>query len=434
MLCQQSSLRMSQITPPKRLKQSRVQSTVTFTADESSKAEAKAIEKLGESVRIEGFRPGRAPADMIRSKINPADINEETVRMLLPSVFDTLIKEHKLQPIIPPKVDLTSKEPLTLTLTFVERPEVKVKGADKIRVKKTEIKADEKDVNRMVDYLKNQYRTTTPVDRISKEGDELTLDFVGTADGKEVEGTRASGYKLTIGSKTLLPGFEEAVTGLKKDEQKIFTLTFPDKYHAEHLQGKPVTFTATVKGIEEVTIPEFTDAFVKEHRLGESKQDLLDRIGTSLREQEEQAGRGQRERELFDAIRAATQIDLAPELIAHEERMIFDEIAKNLEREKLSMDDWLKQTDRTVEKLQKELEDEAAKRLTLRFAIQWLLDDKKIEAAPEEVNAAIEIMLKSVPDDQRASAAAFYKEGGEGYEELKWRKRVEKLVEGMLAV
>lgn len=423
---------MPMISDPKRLKQSRVQTTVTFTTDESTKAETQAVEKLGQSVRIEGFRPGRAPADMIRSKINPADISEETVRILLPSVFDTLLKEHKLQPIIPPKVDLTSKEPLTLTLTFVERPEVKVKGADKIRVKKMEIKADEKDVNRMVDYLKNQYRTTTPVDRLSKEGDELTIDFVGTADGKEVEGTRASGYKLTIGSKTLLPGFEEAVTGLKKDEQKIFTLTFPDKYHAEHLQNKPVTFTATVKDIHEVTIPEFTDAFVKEHHLGESKQDLLDRIGKSLREQEEQAGRGQRERELFDAIRAATVIDLAPELLAHEQRQVFDEIAKNLEREKLPMEEWLKQTGRTVEKLQKELEDEAAKRLTLRFAIQWLLDDKEIEATSEEVNAAVEIMLKSVPDDQRASAAAFYKEGGEGYEELKWRKRVEKLVEGML--
>ncbi len=433
---------MPQITPPKKLKQSRVQTTVTFTADENAKAEEKALEKLGQSVRIEGFRPGRAPADMIRAKINPADINEETVRILLPSVFDSLLKEHTLQPIIPPKVDLTSRDPLTLTLTFVERPEVKVKGAEKIRVKKTEIKADEKDVNRMVDYLKNQYRTTAPVDqpdsglagRASKDGDELTLDFVGMADGKEVEGTRATDYKLTLGSKALLPGFEEAVTGLKKDEQKIFTLTFPADYHAKHLQGKPVTFTATVKSIADVTIPEFTDAFVKEHQLGETAKDLLDRIGKSLREQEEQAGRAQRERDLFDAIRAATQIDLAPELIAHEERMVFDEIAKNLEREKLTMEQWMKQTDRTIEKMQKELENEAAKRLTLRFAIQWLLDDKKIEATTEELSSSLADLLKNVPEDQRSSAETYYKEGGEGYEELKWRKRVEKLVDSMLSL
>lgn len=423
---------MPQITPPKKLKQSRVQSTVTFTADETTKAEAKALEKLGESVKIEGFRPGRAPADMIRAKIDPGQLSEEAVRILLPGVFDVLLKEHKLQPIIPPKVDMTSKEPMILTLTFVEKPEVKVKGVDKINIKKTESKVDDKDVKRMIDYLQGQYRTTTPVDRASKDGDELTIDFVGTAEGTEVEGTRATDYKMIVGSKTLLPGFEEAVTGLKKGEQKIFTLTFPANYHAAHLQGKPVTFTATVKDIAEVHVPEFTDAFVKEHHLGESADDLRTKIKKSLDDQEVQADRARRERELFDAIRAATVIDLAPELVLHEQRMIFDEVARNLEREKLTMEEWLKQTDRTVEKLQKELEEEAQKRLTLRFAIQWLLDDKKIEASADDVSSALSDMLKNIPDAQRASAEAYYKQGGEGYEELKWRKRVEKLVAMML--
>ncbi|MSR86960.1 trigger factor [Candidatus Peribacteria bacterium] len=424
---------MPTLTPPQKLKQSRVQATVTFTADEAKAAEAKAVEKLGEGVRIEGFRPGRAPADMIRSKINPEAINEETVRMLLPGAFDSLMKEHTIQPIIPPRVDMVARDPMTLTITFVERPEVKVKGAEKISVKKKESKVEEKDIEQMVGYLRGQYRTTTPVDRPSKESDEVTLDFVGTADGKEVEGTRANGYKVTIGSKSLLPGFEEAITGLKKGEQKTFTLTFPDSYHAKHLQGKPVVFAVTIQDIAEVQLPELTDAFVKEHHLGESAKELRDRVSQSLREQEDRAFRGEREKELFEAIRSATVIDLAPELVTHEERMILDEIARNLEKDKMPMDEWLKQTNRTMEAFKKELNDEADKRLTLRFAIQWLMDEKKIEMTQEELTTAVADILKSVPEAQHTGAEAFYKEGGEGYEELKWRKRVEKLVEGMLA-
>lgn len=424
---------MPTLTPPEKLKQSRTQVTVTFAPDEVAKAEAKALEELGGSIRIEGFRPGRAPAHMLREKIDPTALSEETIRTLLPAVFTSLSKEHTLAPIIPPNVELKSRDPMTLTLTFIERPEVKVKGAEKISVKKEASKIAEKDVDRMIDYLRGQYRSTKPVDREAKEGDELVIDFVGMDGGKEVEGTRASAFRLTLGSKSLIPGFEDAMLGARKDETKTFTVTFPADYHAEHLRGKPVAFTATVHAIEEVALPELTDAFVKEHHLGESAAELRGRVLQSLKDQEAQTERTRVEKELFTAIRAATVIDLAPELIVHEERMIFDEIARNIEKDKTTMEEWLKQTNRTVEKLQKELKEEAGKRLTLRFAIQWLLDERKIDVTPDEITSAIGEVLATVPEAERSRAEAFYKEGAEGYEELKWRKRVEKLVEGMIA-
>src|SRR3989338_6342228 len=424
---------MPTITPPKKLKQSRTECTVTFTAEETAKAEQKALQKLGGNMRIEGFRPGKAPIEMIKQKIDPGQLNEETVRSLLPGVFEQILTEHHLHPIIPPKVDMTALSPMTLVLTFVEKPEVKVKGADKIRVPKKDITIGKPEIDRMTGYLRGQYRTVSPADRPAKSGDEPTVDFAGTLNGKEAEGTRATGFKLTLGSKSLIPGFEDALIGMKKTEQKSFPLTFPADYHAEHLKGKEVTFTTTIHDIHEVRLPEFTDAFVKEHHLGETVADLEQKIEKTLRDQQERDDKERREKELFDAIRAATVIDLAPELIAHEERMVFDEIARNLEREKMGMDEWLKQTNRTVEALQKELLEESRKRLTLRFAIQWLLDEKKIEATAADIDAARGIMLPGGEPGERSKAESFYKEGGEGYEELKWRKRVEKLVEGMLS-
>jgi len=161
-------------------------------------------------------------------------------------------------------------------------------------------------------------------------------------------------------------------------------------------------------------------------------EQLKTRIEKTLKEQEEHADRERRERELFDAIRNATVLDLAPELISSEERALFDEIARNLEREKKSLEEWLKQTNRTVEALQKEMQEEAGKRLTLRFAIQWLMEDRKIEMSAEDVAGVLKAMLDSLPENQRKEAEAYYKVGGDGYEELKWRQKVEKLVKGML--
>lgn len=423
---------MPTISTPKKLKQSRVQCVVTFTQPEVAAAEEKVIERAGQSLKIPGFRPGKAPAEMVRSKIDPQQMQEEVVRMLLPSVLDSIFKEHNVSPIIPPKVDLESKEPMTVTITFVERPEVKVKGAEKIKVSKTEIKADDKDFNRMLDYLKQQYRSTKEADRAAKQDDQVTMDFFGVMDGKEVEGTRAADYKIVIGSKNLIPGFEEELVGLKKGDSKTFTVTFPADYHAEALKGKPVAFTVTIKAVEEVTTPEFTDAFVKEHHLGESFADLKKRIQDSLREQEERMDRGRREKELFEAIRSATSIDLAPELIAQEERTILDEIAENLAREQMTLEDWLKKTERTWEKMRDEVKDEATKRLTLRFGIQQLMADKNVTVTDEEMKAAIDEQMAGLEPDERLKRAPQFAKGSDAYDQLHWRKRVEKLVEDLL--
>lgn len=423
---------MPTISPPKRLKQSRVQCAVACTAEEVAAAEEKVLRRAAETMRLPGFRPGKAPLASVREKMGEDALMEEIVREVLPDLFETIIKEHRVKPIIPPKVELQSRTPLTLTLVFIEKPDVTVKGADKIRVKKTETTIAEKDVDRMLDYLRSQYRTVQPVDRGAREGDELVIDFAGTLEGKEAPGTTASGYAVTIGSKALIPGFEEHLVGLKKGESKRFDVMFPADYHAQTLTGKTVQFSVSVQDVREVRLPELTDDFVKSHHLGESSADLRTRVDASLKEQEKRTENIRREKELFDAIRAATVIDLAPELLAHEERRIFEEMTQNLEREKTPMDEWLKRTNRTVETLKKELTEEAGKRLTLRFAIEHLIEEKDVHASPEDIASAIETILKDVSDDQRADAEVYYREGNDGYDEVTWRKRVEKLVERML--
>lgn len=425
---------MPTISPLERLKQSRAQCTVTFTADETAAAERVAIAKLGASVTIEGFRPGKAPPEMIRAKIKDEAILDETVRTLLPDMLESALKEHQLKPILPPKVEAQSQSPLKVRVTFVEQPEVHVGSIDTKAFARQEPKFDEKDVDRMTEYLLSQYRTMEPADRAAEEGDQVTMDFVGNGpDGAELQGTRSVDYQVVIGSKTLLPGFEDGLKGLKKGDKKDISLTFPEKYHAEQLQGKPVTFAVQVKNVEKVHTPELTDEFVMEKQLGESVPDLRARITDSMRAQEEQMDGQRREQAFFDAVSKATKVDLAPELVDQEERSLFEELAGQLQNQNMEFDEWMKRTKRTPEALRKELHEEAQKRVTLRFGIQKLIEDRAIDLTPEERQTLVPSYLATVPEEERLRAAEYYREGGQGYEELLWRRKVEKLVGQMLA-
>ncbi len=417
----------------KKLPAGRTQAMIMFGENEVTQAEEIALKRRAAGVTVPGFRPGKAPLDAVRTKTDPEDVFDDVVRSLVSPFLRTIAEEHKLKPIIPPSVTVETVKPLKVTLTFVERPPVKVKGGNKMTVKKTEPKVDGKDVERMVQYLLEQERTFTQVDRAAKEGDQVTMDFHATdKEGADVPGTRARGYANILGSKTLLPGFEEALHGLKKGGKKSFPLTFPEKYHAGHLRGKPVTFHVDVTKVEETHTPELNEEFVKKHELGKSPEDLRKRIEDSLRAQEEDAERHRRERELYDAIVKATQADLAPELVSRVERSLSAEMEEELGKKNTTLRDWMEKTKKTPEALHKDLEEQAKRRLLLRFGIEQLMEERKITVEDGDVEALAGEILASVPPEQQEEAKRRLAKGGEEYEQLRWKKMVEKLIEEML--
>lgn len=418
----------------KRLKQGKVECTVTFSEAEVAPAEKAALEALGQTVKVEGFRPGNVPPDMVKEKVDKGALMEETIRNLLPGAFDKLTSENDIQPVMPPKVEAVSEFPLTLKITFIEKPEVKLKGVDKIKVEKKEVKVDEKDVQKMIDYILQQHQRTAQVDRAAKETDRVTMDFWGEGeDKKEIEGTRMKDYQTVIGSNTLIPGFEDALVGLKKGEKKSFELVFPEKYHAEHLQNKPVTFHVTVSNVEEIDTPDLTDDFVKQQLNGESVAEFKKQIEESMRMQEEDIDRKRQEQELMDEIRKATTVDLPEELVDEETRALFEELAGQLEQQNIGIDVWLKQTGKKPEEVQAELKEKATNRLTLRLGMQQLVEDKGVDISDEEMTKIVQEFLAPAPADQRAELEAAYKPGQNAYEQFKWQKKVERVIEEMLS-
>jgi len=416
-----------------REKNGRIECTIEFSAEQVSKEKERALQKLAAEVNLPGFRPGKAPREMVLQKIKPEDLLEETIQALLPETLKSLLEEHKIQTIISPKVSLKKADPLTVSIVFVERPKVTMKGVEKIKVEKKEHKVEDKDVERMVAYILQKHEKTTPADRPAKPGDRMTMDFWGAdSEGKEIAPIRTQGHAVVLGSKSLIPGFEEALVGLKKGDAKSFTLTFPKEYHAKELSEKPVTFHATVTNVEEVALPELTDAFAKEHLQIDSAAKFRDEIRKSMIMQEERIDRTRREQELMDAIRKATHVDLAPELVEEEERGLLEDLQEELRKQSKTFDDWMKVTGKKVEDVKKELEEKAKQRLALRLGIRELMEIKQITVSDEEMASTVTEMLAPLSEKERKEVEPAYVKGERAYDQLLWQKKVEKLFEGML--
>lgn len=424
---------MSSTQKPKRVSGGRITCTVTCEPERVRSAEERAVKRMAASLKIPGFRPGTAPPDLVRSKLDPDRLFEETVRLLLPETFSALLQEYGIKPIIQPKVEVKSRAPLTIDITFIERPEARVKGAAKIRIEKKPIVVDAKDVDRMIAYFRRERKSLSSVERAAQMGDEVTVDFAGKdGSGTAIEGTTAKGYRVELGSHALIPGFEEALAGMQPGETKSFTVTFPEKYHAENLRGKPVTFTATVQKVFATTLPPVDDAFAK-HFGAPSVPDLRRRIEEQMRKQEEQIEHVRRERLLLEEIRNATTVEIAPELVEEEEKLLLEELASELERQGRTVAQYFQESQKSPVEMREELTENAKKRITLRLGLQQLVEATEKRLSDEDMRSITAAALAQVPQEERPTLERDFREKGERYERLKWQKEVEGLIEDMLA-
>ncbi len=421
-------------TTVERLPKGRVVCTVIFDEAEYAPAETAALARFAERIKIDGFRAGHAPADMIRSKVGDDDLFEESIRQLLKTSIPALAKDHNIAPVIPPKVEAVSRLPVTLKITFVEKPEVTVKKPDDLTIAKKEPQVEAKDIEKVVASVLQEQRTVTLVDRAAKEGDQVTMDFRTTGkDGKEIEGLHAVDYEAVIGSDTLLPGFEKELVGLRAGESKTFTLTLPEKFAVAELQKKPADFHVTVKKVEEVQLPELTDEFAKAHLHADSVDAFKKMVEESMKGQEEQFLRMQRERELMEEIKKRTSVEIADELLDEEVRGMVEEWSQQLEKQGKTIAQALEAQKKTPEQAEKELREQALDRWKLRLGIAKLIELRKVEVSPEELEQGFKSFLSSLPPEQRDSATGQWQAGSGLFEEIRWRTMVDKLISELLA-
>lgn len=421
-------------TKVEKLKLSRLRTMTTIDEAKRTAAEERALVRLASQVEIKGFRVGKAPADKVRERVGGERLMEETVRELLPEVLKDALEKSKAKPMLRPAANVVSMSPLTISLTFVERPEVKVKKAEGLTVEKKEpAVVTEKDIEDFVKRLLSQDRTELPVDRAAKNGDVVQLSLSATKKGKPVEELTVGHYGLALGSEELLPQLEEHALGMKKDDKKKVDVTFPKDHSIPALKGEKITIEMTAKAISEVKLPELTPEYLK-NRLGADR--TPDAFRADIREMLTQRRRSdemkRREEEMYEKVRTATSVELADEIIDAEVQDMVADLEMRLKQQNMTMEDWLKATGKDVKGVIDEMKDIAKSRITLRFGMQELAKAKNIEIKPETVDAAVKSTRERAQKDGRGLPEDALVPGGSIYEEIKFDLTMQSLIDSMI--
>lgn len=238
--------------------------TITVPADKVESEVKGRLQRLAKTQRIDGFRPGKVPVNVIKKRYGSAVRNEVAQEVIQQNFYQAIVQE-KLNPAGAPQIQeqsLAEGEDFKFTAVFEVYPEVKVEGLESIKVEKPTAEVTDADLDNMLETLRKQHATFTEAERAAAEGDKVDLDFDGSVDGEAFEGGKAEGFSIEIGSSRMIPGFEEGVVGLKAGDEKDVKVTFPEEYHAEELKGKEAVFKVKVNKVEEKVLPEINDEFI----------------------------------------------------------------------------------------------------------------------------------------------------------------------------
>ena len=405
-----------------------VKLTVELTELEMQTYYSKTIEKLSQQINVKGFRPGKVPPEVVEQQMEKPFIMAKTIDLAIPPTYMDAIKQEKIEPIAQPKVKILADSPLKYEALIPVYPEVKVKDYKKIKLERKPVEVTDAKVDEEVAHFQSYHATYSDVDRTAALGDRVEIDFNGFDEGGvPLEGTTSKNHPMILGDKAFVPGFEENLLGMKKDEEKEFTVTFPQDYFHKPFQGKPVKFKVKLNRLEERHLPELNAEFIKKVTGKDLTEDeFRSEIRTNLQKNLQQEENNRLETELLEKIRDNTEVELAESLVDEEIHFVIDEIRANAASRGIEWDDYLKAVNKTDEQVHDEKTNDAKQRLRLRFGVQEIFKLEKIEVSEEELN-------KSFEDEMKILASMNYQPKIEEHDQLKTRLRnkikLEKLIQ-----
>ena len=258
------------------------------------------LKSVGRTAKIKGFRPGKVPPKVVKQRYGK-QIREEVLSELMQKSYSDAVMQENLNPAGGPRIEPEMAKDGTsfaYVATFEIMPEVELKGLDKIKVEQPDVSLGDKDLDDMILKLRKQKATWETVERKSKEGDRVVIDFDGTLKGEPIGGGQGSEVPVVLGEGQMLPDFEKALYGIAAGDEKSFKVKFPKDYHAEELQGQKVEFAITTHRVEEEVLPPVDDSLaeqfeVQEGGLEQFKKDVMEnmhreakaKVKTDVREQ-----------------------------------------------------------------------------------------------------------------------------------------------------
>ena len=294
--------------------------TITVAADKIEAAYKEQLKGYAKNARVDGFRKGKVPQSIIEQRFGVAARQEVLSDEMQRAFFDAVIAEKinlAGRPTFTPNNYQPGQE-FSFSVTFEVFPEVELKGLENIEVEKPVVEISDADLDKMVDVLRKQQATWTESQEAVKAEDRVTIDFVGSVDGEEFEGGKATDFVLAMGQGRMIPGFEEGIVGHKAGEQFDIDVTFPAEYHAENLKGKAAKFAITLKKVENIVLPELTEEFVKKFGNAKSVEDLRAEIKKNMQRELNNAVTARVKNQVINGLIQQNDIEVPAAAVAEE--------------------------------------------------------------------------------------------------------------------
>ncbi|MDC0509339.1 trigger factor [Gammaproteobacteria bacterium] len=346
--------------------------------------------------KLKGFRKGKAPMDVVSSMFGP-EIRQEVIWDLASKTFSKLAQEKDLKIVSRPNLipeSLDEGKDAKFKATFEVYPEVSLAKISKISFTNFLCDITDEDLDKTINNLQKRMSQWEPVDEVSKDGDQIKINFVGRIEGEEFEGGTAEDFSVEIGSKSMIKGFEEGLIGLKKGDKKILELNFPEDYGKKELASKPVSFDTEVNEVLSPKLPELNQEFFKSTGIEAADVDSYKKeVRTKLEEDLENILKGKVKQSLFDALIEVNEFEVPSAMIDSEISNMKQDTARRMgmDPKEIKEDLFPNET----------FSDEATKRVKVGILLNKIIEDKELKPDADKVKEIIEERAKNYKDPQQ---------------------------------
>ena len=376
------------------------QAKLTITVDNEAydAAMQKAYLKVRNNVNIPGFRKGKAPRQVIVSFYSEAVFYDEACDIAIPVAYDNAIEEQGLITVDRPKIDVIdvgAGKGIVFTADITLKPEVTLGQYKLLPVEKVEYPVTEEEIDAELKRAQDRVARWVEVDRPIQHGDRIMLDYAGTTDGVAFQGGMAENQALEIGSNRFIPGFEEQLIGMAKDEEGEIKVKFPEEYHAEELAGKDALFAVKIREIKGKEVPQMDDEFAKDVSEFDTLQAYKDSILARLEETNKRKSENEYNGKLVDGAVENAEVEIPQCMIDRQAERMVREFEYRLSYQGIKMEDYLKMTGMTRDAVKEQNLLEAEKTVKASLILEAIQKAENIEATEEDFEAEYAIMAET---------------------------------------
>ena len=383
--------------------------TIEIEPSEVEEAKEKAFQRISKDVEVPGFRKGKAPKSVLEQHIGKDKLFEEALNIMVPKACSDAINEKDIKPIAEPSIKLTKEDPVTIEVKVPLEPIIKLGDYKSIRIDYKPVEIQKEEVDKALEDLQHNRAAYEPVDRPADLKDLLVIDINAVTDGETILDQKGTNYYLVSDLSYPAPGFPEELIGMKKDDEKEFTLKLSKNFHKREFAEKDAIFKVKVNEIKEERLPELTDEFAKSLGADIESMDMLkERIENNMKSSADEKARSVYEEQLMDTLIEKSELEFPPVMVEMEINNLVSQYMQQLQMGARDKEHYQKMLERIPQdEMRKEYRPVAIKRVSASLALHKVAEEEKVEVTDADIDAEIEKMTQNSGDKKEEQKQFF---------------------------